>query len=70
MGHSRGRSHLPSAGTRGPRARCTHNTEGLAHYGMVQDLKNVGIPDEDFALLFRSADDYIVMWERATRLSH
>jgi microsomal dipeptidase-like Zn-dependent dipeptidase len=49
------------------------NKEGLAHYGlipdMLQDLKNVGMPDEDRALLFRSADDYIKMWERTARLA-
>jgi microsomal dipeptidase-like Zn-dependent dipeptidase len=51
-----------------------YNTEGLAHFGLVpdmlQDLKNVGMPEEDRALLFRSAEDYIRMWERASRLAH
>jgi microsomal dipeptidase-like Zn-dependent dipeptidase len=50
-----------------------YNTEGLAHFGLVpdmlQDLKNVGMPQEDLALLFRSAEDYIRMWERAFRLA-
>lgn len=50
------------------------NTDGLAHFGLVpdmlQDLKNVGVPDEDRALMFRSSEDYIRMWERTSRAAH
>jgi microsomal dipeptidase-like Zn-dependent dipeptidase len=50
-----------------------YNVDGLAHYGllpdMLQDLKNVGMPDEDRALLFRSAEDYIRMWERVLTIA-
>ncbi|WP_201373910.1 membrane dipeptidase [Ktedonobacter robiniae] len=44
------------------------NIDGVAHYGMLpdmlQDLKNVGLTDTDLIPLFRSANDYIVMWEK------
>jgi len=44
------------------------NLDGVAHYGMIpdllQDLKNVGLTDEDLKPLFRSAEDYIRMWEK------
>jgi len=44
------------------------NTMGLAHYGMLpdflQDARNVGLTDTDMAPLFRSAEDYIQMWEK------
>jgi microsomal dipeptidase-like Zn-dependent dipeptidase len=44
------------------------NTMGLAHYGMLpdflQDASNVGLTDSDMAPLFRSAEDYIQMWEK------
>jgi microsomal dipeptidase-like Zn-dependent dipeptidase len=45
------------------------NTDGLAHYGLLpdflQDLRNVGINQTQMDVLFRSAEDYIQMWERA-----
>jgi microsomal dipeptidase-like Zn-dependent dipeptidase len=45
------------------------NLDGVAHYGMlpdlVQDLKNVGLTDEDLQPFFRSAEHYIQTWERA-----
>lgn len=44
------------------------NLDGVAHYGMLpdlwQDLKNVGLSDEDLQPLFRSAEAYIQVWER------
>jgi microsomal dipeptidase-like Zn-dependent dipeptidase len=46
-----------------------YNTEGLAHFGLlpelIQDLKNEGLTDRDLDPLFRSAEGYIRMWERA-----
>jgi len=42
------------------------NLDGVAHYGMLpdmlQDIRNSGVPPEDFAPLFRSANDYVEMW--------
>lgn len=44
------------------------NIDGVAHYGMlpdfVQDLRNLGLTDDDLAPLFRSAEDYIELWQR------
>lgn len=44
------------------------NIDGVAHYGMlpdfVQDLRNVGLSEDDLAPLFRSAEDYIELWQR------
>jgi microsomal dipeptidase-like Zn-dependent dipeptidase len=49
------------------------NLDGVAHYGMlpdlIQDLKNSGLTDEDLLPLFRSAEDYIQMWEKCVRRS-
>lgn len=46
-----------------------YNIEGLAHYGMlpefIQDLKNEGLTNRDLDPLFRSAEGYIELWERA-----
>jgi hypothetical protein len=43
------------------------NVDGVAHMGMIpdllQDLRNVGVTAEQLAPLFRSAEDYITMWE-------
>jgi microsomal dipeptidase-like Zn-dependent dipeptidase len=43
------------------------NIDGVAHYGMLpdllQDVKNVGLTVEQLAPLFRSAEDYVRMWE-------
>jgi microsomal dipeptidase-like Zn-dependent dipeptidase len=43
------------------------NLDGFAHYGLLpdflQDAKNVGVTPNDMAPLFRSAEDYAVMWE-------
>jgi microsomal dipeptidase-like Zn-dependent dipeptidase len=49
------------------------NVDGLAHFGMVpdvlQDLKNLGWPDEDRQAMFASAEGYIEMWEKSQRLA-
>jgi hypothetical protein len=46
-----------------------YNTEGLAHFGllpeMIQDLKNIGLTERDLDPLFRSAEGYIELWEKA-----
>ena len=51
----------------GPRRDFDINIDGMAHYGMLpdflQDLRNVGLTAEDLAPLFRSAYDYVQMWE-------
>jgi hypothetical protein len=31
---------------------------------MLQDLRNAGLAIEDFAPLFRGAEDYVRMWEK------
>ncbi len=45
------------------------NTEGLAHIGMIpeliEDVRNDGVTDEQLEPLFRSAEAYLRMWERA-----
>ncbi len=44
------------------------NTDGVANVGLlpdfIQDLKNVGLSDDDLAPLFRSAEHYVALWER------
>jgi hypothetical protein len=49
------------------------NIDGFAHYGMfpdfIQDLKNVGLRDQDLAPLFRSAEDFIQVWEKSIQMS-
>jgi hypothetical protein len=46
------------------------NLDGMAHYGMlpdfIQDLRNDGLTAEDLAPFFRSAYDYVQMWETCT----
>lgn len=46
-----------------------YNVDGLAHIGllpdMIEDLKSVGLTDEDLVPLFSSAEAYITMWEGA-----
>ena len=43
----------------------------MAHYGMLpdflQDLRNSGLTAEDLAPLFRSAHDYVQMWDICTQ---
>ncbi|RPI85847.1 MAG: hypothetical protein EHM41_09910 [Chloroflexi bacterium] len=57
--------------TAGPRRDFDINIDGMAHYGMLpdflQDLRNCGLSAEDLAPLFRSAYDYIEMWDTCTR---
>jgi hypothetical protein len=47
------------------------NVDGLAHIGLLpdfmQDLHNLGV--QEIASLYRSANDYIVMWERCEERS-
>lgn len=43
------------------------NIDGVSHYGMLpdflQDLRNSGLTAQDLAPLFRSAYDYVQMWD-------
>jgi microsomal dipeptidase-like Zn-dependent dipeptidase len=45
------------------------NTEGMVHVGLVaeliEDARRTGVTDEDLEPLFRSAEGYLRMWERA-----
>jgi microsomal dipeptidase-like Zn-dependent dipeptidase len=45
------------------------NTEGMAHIGLlpelIEDARRGGVSDEDLEPLFKSAEGYIRMWERA-----
>lgn len=47
------------------------NTEGMAHIGLmpelIEDARRDGVTDEELEPLFRSAEAYIRMWERAER---
>lgn len=47
------------------------NTEGMAHIGLVaeliEDVRHDGVTDEELEPLFRSAEAYIRMWEKAER---
>ena len=62
----------------GPRRDYDINLDGMAHYGMMpdflQDLRNSGLTAEDLVPLFRSAYDYINMWDtcdkRAKEVKH
>ncbi|HSB66979.1 MAG TPA: membrane dipeptidase [Anaerolineales bacterium] len=44
------------------------NIDGMAHYGMLpdmlQDIRNAGLTAGDLAPLFRSAYDYVQMWQK------
>ena len=44
------------------------NLDGMAHYGLLpdllQDMRNSGLSAEDLAPLFRSAYDYVQMWDK------
>lgn len=50
------------------------NLDGMAHYGLLpdflQDGKNSGLTRDDLRPLFRSAEDYIRLWERCERNRH
>ena len=52
----------------GPRRDFDINLDGMAHYGLLpdllQDVRNIGLTHKDLAPLFRSAEDYVTMWER------
>lgn len=62
-------------GDNAPLQRCTAgarrdfdiNIDGVAHIGMlpdfIQDMRNAGLSHDDLKPLFRSANDYVVMWE-------
>src|SRR5690606_34930460 len=45
------------------------NTEGMIHIGLIpeliEDARHIGVADEDLEPIFRSAEGYIRMWERA-----
>jgi microsomal dipeptidase-like Zn-dependent dipeptidase len=47
------------------------NLDGMAHYGLLpdflQDLRNIGCPHDVVDALYRSADEYIGVWERCIR---
>lgn len=47
------------------------NLDGMAHYGLLpdflQDVRNVGMPESEMASLYRSAEDYIRVWELCER---
>lgn len=49
------------------------NTEGLVHIGMlpdmIEDVRRDGVTDEEIEPLFRSAEAYVRVWERAERRS-
>ena len=55
----------------GPQRDYDVNIDGVAHYGLLpdfmQDVRNVGATQRDLAPLFRSAEDYIRVWERCIR---
>jgi microsomal dipeptidase-like Zn-dependent dipeptidase len=45
------------------------NTEGMIHIGLmpelIEDARHIGLSDDDLEPLFRSAEGYLRMWERA-----
>ena len=45
------------------------NTEGMVHVGLIpeliEDTRRTGATDADLEPLFRSAEGYLRMWERA-----
>ena len=57
--------------TAGERRDFDINIDGMAHYGMLpdllQDLRNIGLTAQDLAPLFRSAYDYVQMWDKCER---
>ena len=50
-----------------------YNFDGVAHVGLlpdfIQDLRSIGMTDAQLQPLFRSAEAYIRMWERAEQLN-
>ena len=59
--------------TAGPRRDFDINLDGLAHYGLLpdflQDMRNQGLDVQDFAPLFRSANDYVEVWAKCEERS-
>jgi len=59
--------HEPSVGSR----ELDFNTEGLVHIGMlaelIEDVRGDGVSDEELEPLFRSAEGYVRVWEKANR---
>jgi len=57
--------HQPQVGNR----TIDFNTEGMAHIGLVaeliEDVRGDGVSDEDLEPLFKSAEAYLRMWEKA-----
>jgi microsomal dipeptidase-like Zn-dependent dipeptidase len=57
----------------GPRRDFDINLDGLAHYGLLpdflQDMRNQGLAVQDFAPLFRSANDYVEVWAKCAERS-
>ncbi len=49
------------------------NLDGMAHYGMLpdllQDIVNSGVTSQDLVPLFRSAYDYVEMWDTCSKRS-
>jgi microsomal dipeptidase-like Zn-dependent dipeptidase len=49
------------------------NMDGVAHYGLlpdfIQDLKNVGLTDNDLRPLMSSAFAYVTMWDKCSRMT-
>ncbi|MDH3687353.1 MAG: hypothetical protein OEP95_14065, partial [Myxococcales bacterium] len=45
------------------------NTEGMAHIGLlpelIEDIRGDSVTDEELEPLFKSAEGYIRMWEKA-----
>jgi microsomal dipeptidase-like Zn-dependent dipeptidase len=67
-GHMKGNNPPLVRSTAGPHRDFDINLDGMAHYGMLpdllQDLRNIGLTAEDLTPLFRSANDYIEMWDK------
>jgi microsomal dipeptidase-like Zn-dependent dipeptidase len=61
--------HQPRIGNR----LLDFNTEGFVHIGlvaeMIQDVRGDGVSDAEIEPLFRSAEAYVRMWEKAERRS-
>jgi len=61
--------HAPKVGNRA----LDFNTEGLVHIGLlpelIEDVRRDGVSDKDLEPLFKSAEAYIRMWEKAERRS-
>src|SRR5713101_1070282 len=69
--HAMQGSNTPLSRSRAGQRDFDINIDGVAHYGMLpdffQDLKNIGLTAEDLLPLFRSAEDYIQVWEICER---